>query len=222
MKVFLLAAGIGKRLRPLTNSLPKPLIEVHGKPIILWSIERLRDSGFKEIVINLFYKGEQITKFLGDGSNYGVKIEYSFEDDLLGTGGGIKKALNLLDNEQFLLVSTDIWTDYKFDKLCMPNNSLAHMVLIQNPDSNYRGDAYLNRGLVKITGKGIKLTYSGISLLEPQLFSHINCSKYELWDSVLLPASEENLVTGEIFKGVLFNINNIEDIERLDSYLSQS
>ena len=222
MKVFLLAAGIGKRLRPLTNSLPKPLIEVHGKPIILWSIERLRESGFKEIVINLFYKGEQIKKFLGDGSNYGVKIEYSFEDDLLGTGGGIQKALNLLGDEQFLLVSTDIWTDYNFENLCMPNNSLAHMVLIQNPDSNYRGDAYLNQGLVKITGKGIKLTYSGISLLEPQLFSHINCSKYELWDSVLLPASEENLVTGEVFNGVLFNINNIEDMERLDSYLSQS
>ena len=222
MKVFLLAAGIGKRLRPLTNSLPKPLIEVHGKPIILWSIERLRDSGFKEIVINLFYKGEQIKKFLGDGSNYGVKIEYSFEDDLLGTGGGIQKALNLLGDEQFLLVSTDIWTDYNFEKLCMPNNSQAHMVLIQNPDSNYLGDAYFNQGLVKITGKGSKLTYSGISLLEPQLFSHINCSKYELWDSVLLPASEENLVTGEVFNGVLFNINNIDDMERLDSYLSQS
>ncbi len=222
MKVFLLAAGIGKRLRPLTNSLPKPLIEVHGKPIILWSIERLRESGFKDIVINLFYKGEQIKKFLGDGSNYGVKIEYSFEDDLLGTGGGIQKALNLLGDEQFLLVSTDIWTDYNFEKICMPNNSQAHMVLIQNPDSNYLGDAYLNQGLVKITGKGSKLTYSGISLLEPQLFSHINCSKYELWDSVLLPASEENLVTGEVFKGALFNINNIEDIERLDSYLAQS
>ena len=200
----------------------RPLIEVHGKPIILWSIERLRDSGFKEIVINLFYKGEQIKKFLGDGSNYGVKIEYSFEDDLLGTGGGIQKALNLLGDEQFLLVSTDIWTDFNFEKLCMPNNSQAHMVLIQNPDSNYQGDAYLNQGLVQITGKGSKLTYSGISLLEPQLFSQIDCSKYELWDSVLLPASEENLVTGEVFNGVLFNINNIQDLERLDSYLAQS
>ena len=91
MKAFILAAGKGTRLRSLNSNLPKPLIKIKGKPLILWNIEKLRECGIKDFVINLFYKGEQIKEFLGDGSKYGVNIQYSEEEELLGTGGGSRQ-----------------------------------------------------------------------------------------------------------------------------------
>ena len=133
MKAFILAAGMGARLGSLNLNLPKPLLRVKGKPLILWNIEKLRDSGIKDIVINLFHKGEQIKEFLGDGSEYGVKIQYSEEEELLGTGGGIGNSLDLLGKGIFLLISADVWTDLDLNKISLKESKLAHLVLKKNP-----------------------------------------------------------------------------------------
>ena len=114
MKAFLLAAGLGKRLLPLTVEKPKCLIEVGGKSLLLWNIEKLKASGIKDLVINLFHEGHQIESFFGDGSDFGVRIEYVSEKELLGTGGGVGNALTSIGNEPFVLLSSDVWTDFNF------------------------------------------------------------------------------------------------------------
>jgi len=221
MKAFLLAAGLGKRLFPYTAKKPKCLIEVGRKPIILWNIERLESSGIKEIIINLFHQGKQVEEFLGNGSNFGVTIKYVYEEELLGTGGGIGNAMKFIGNEPFLLLSSDVWTDFNFSELNLDSSKLAHLVLINNPKHNPEGDMYLNGNIVNSSGKGKRATFSGIALIDPKLFNKQKTGNYELWEEILLPASDKKLVTGELYKGNLTNINTKEDIEKLDAYLSE-
>lgn len=221
MKAFLLAAGQGKRLLPLTESKPKSLLEVKGKPLILWNIEKLRDAGIDQLVINLFYEGKQIKDFLGNGSKFGTEIDYSFEQELLGTGGGIGKALNKIGEEPFILISSDIWTDFNFLSLSLAHEALAHLVLIENPSSNSKGDMFLQAGIVKPQGPGKKLTFSGLAIIDPRIFKKTLKGNYDLWKSVILPASEKGLVTGEFFGGGLININTVKDLEKLDALLTE-
>ena len=112
MKAMLLAAGLGKRLRPITNTTPKPMLEVAGKPLIEHHLERLRKAGIEEVIINVHHLGEQIQEKLGDGTRLGVKIQYSVEAQLLETGGGIKKALPMLGDSPFLVASADTYLDF--------------------------------------------------------------------------------------------------------------
>lgn len=221
MKVVLLSAGLGKRFLPFTENEPKSLYEVAGKPLIVWNLEKLRNYGFNEVVINLFHLGNRLKDYLGDGSKIGLKITYSEEKTLLGTGGGIGKAINLLDKNPFLVLSCDIWTNFDFSQLWLPKKSLAHMVLVPNPKSNMAGDVNLNGDLVQSEGYEKKYTFSGICVLDPRIFSFSFPKKYQLWERILLPASRKGLVTGELFKGELFNINTIKDAERLDAFLGQ-
>ena len=220
MKAFLLAAGQGKRLYPFTKELPKPLYKVLGKPLIEWNVEKLKEAGYTDLIINIHHLGNKIVDCLGDGSRFDLKISYSMERDLLGTGGGIGNALDLLGKEPFLVLSGDIWTNFNFQNLRLTPGSLGHMVLIPNLNDS-SGDVSLHEGIVKSTGKEKKYTFSGIALVHPELFKTIEQTKYHLWESVLYPASKKNLVTGEIFNGVLFNINSPEDAERLDAFLAQ-
>ena len=117
MKAMILAAGKGSRLSPLTDKTPKPLLPIQGRPLIEYIVKNLAREGYHQIVINLHHLGDQIIEFLGDGSRYRVDITYSLEEELLETGGGIKKALNLLGNEPFLIVNGDIYTDFRFSDL---------------------------------------------------------------------------------------------------------
>ena len=221
MKAFILAAGKGTRLRSLNSNLPKPLIKIKGKPLILWNIERLRECGIKDFVINLFHKGEQIKEFLGDGSKYGVNIQYSEEEELLGTGGGIGNSLRLLGQDVFLLMSADVWTDLDFSEMELEESKSAHLILKHNPEDHPEGDVSLQEGLVRDSTEALRLTFSGIALMDPCLFNALKGAKYGLWESILKPACSKDLVTGSLYGGTVFNINTPKDIEKLDALLNE-
>ena len=219
MKVFLLAAGLGRRLLPHTASKPKCLIDIGGKPLISWHFEKLKSLKIDHLIINLFHEGEQIENFLGDGSKSGINIEYFYEKELLGTGGGIGNALSSIGNEPFIVMSGDVWTDFDFSNLSLNEGSLAHLILIENPPENPEGDMFLDKGKVNSSGKGRSLTFSGLALIDPQLFIGAKTGKFDLWQEIFLPASEKGQVSAEVYGGYLVNINTIEDLEKLDAYL---
>ena len=218
-KAFVLAAGQGKRFFPFSDKTPKPLFKIGRTSLIEENLNNLKKCGIDEVVINIFHLGEKIIDVLGDGSDYGLKISYSIESELLGTGGGIAKAIHLF-KEPFIVLSGDDWTDFDFSSLKLEHKKLAHMVLIRNPISNQKGDVYLREGLVRSEGGDLTYTYSGISFMSPELFQNIDKHKFGLWEEVLLPASKNNLVSGELFEGLLNNLNTLEEAEKLDALLT--
>ena len=220
MKAFMLAAGKGKRLLPFTEDNPKPLIKVGGISLIEHNLLSLRKSNIEEVVINLHHFGEKIINLLGDGSRYGMKISYSIEEELLGTGGGINKALHHFD-EPFIVLSGDTWSQFNMECLSLDPDVLAHMVLVPNPESNLEGDVALADGRVKVNKTLDQYTFSGISILSPELFINKEVENFELWKDLLMPATEADLVSGEIYHGNFKNLNTLEDVEKLDCILSE-
>src|ERR1035437_7839084 len=150
MKAMILAAGRGERMRPLTDHTPKPLLEVGGKPLIVWHIEKLVQAGITELVINHAHLGAQIEAALGDGSRYGAQIQYSRETSALETAGGIANALTMLGNQPFAVINSDIYCDYDFARLperaalLQANGDAAHLVLVDNPAHHPQGDFCLD------------------------------------------------------------------------------
>ena len=171
---MILAAGRGKRMRPLTDHTPKPLLPVAGKPLIVWLLESLATAGIRDVIINHAWLGEQIPAALGDGSGFGMRIRYSPEGaEGLETGGGIHRALPLLGDAPFLVVNGDIWADIDYARLDIGAGDLAHLVLVENPPHNAEGDFALDdAGRVRTAGER-RLTYSGVGVFRPGLFS--NC-----------------------------------------------
>ena len=221
MKAFILAAGLGTRLLPFTKNKPKCLLDVGGKPLLTWQINKLRLFGIKDLIINLFHKGKQIEDLLGDGSELDMRIKYSYEKELLGTGGGIANALDIIGEDPFLMISGDTWSDFDLSTLSLNKGNMAHLILIENPKDKPDGDMFLHRGKVNSKRKGKCLTFSGMALIDPKLFLNVKKSKFELWEEILLPASDQQLVTGELYSGSVININSIEDIKKLDAYLRE-
>ena len=216
MRAMILAAGLGSRMRPLTEHTPKPLLEIGGKPLIVWHIERLRDAGFVEMVINVAYLGQQIIDYLGDGSAYGVKITFSDEQNegALETAGGIVKALPLL-SDTFLVVNGDVWTDYTFDSnFTLDTNSLAHLILIENPPHNEKGDFYLSE-------RNEKYTFSGIGYYSKEMFQTLPYGKQGL-APILFKAEEEKKLTTEYFSGIWHDIGTPERLESLNQELGSN
>lgn len=180
MKAMILAAGRGERMRPLTDSCPKPLLEVLGKPLIVHHIEALKAAGIVDIVINHAWLGEKIEQALGDGSQFGVSIAYSPEDPGgLETAGGIHKALPLLGGDPFMVVNGDIFTDMDFSQIQMSDDADAHLLLVNNPPHNPAGDFFLSQNKLH-TEQGVKLTYSGVGIYCPKLLANIPEAKYPL------------------------------------------
>jgi MurNAc alpha-1-phosphate uridylyltransferase len=212
---MILAAGRGERMRPLSDYLPKPLLEVNGKPLIVWQIERLAEAGFGEIVINIAHLGFMIPDALGDGSRWGVEICYSDEQEegALESAGGIVKALPLLGEEPFLVVNADVWCDYPYDPDFDLKNDLAHLVLVGNPKHNPGGDFSLDGTRVYADG-GAKYTFSGIGYYSPELFKHLPYGKQPL-APLLRAAMKQNRVSGEIHKGVWMDIGTPQRLEEL-------
>ncbi|MDR2506969.1 MAG: nucleotidyltransferase family protein [Candidatus Accumulibacter sp.] len=183
MKVMILAAGRGERLRPLTDTTPKPLLRAGGKPLIVWQLERLAADGFREIVINHAYLGEQIEAVLGDGQRFGLNIRYSPEPHgALETAGGIANALALLGDEPFLVINGDVWCDWKFDQahriaynIASNHARLAHLVLVDNPPHHPLGDFSLEKGILHAAERPQEnmFTYAGIGVFSPGLFAGI-------------------------------------------------
>ncbi|EDZ63357.1 nucleotidyl transferase [Sulfurimonas gotlandica GD1] len=216
MKAMILAAGRGERMRPLTDTLPKPLLEVHGKPLILWHLERLVASGFKEVIINIAHLGHKIPKALGDGSNYGISITYSDEQDegALESAGGIVKALPLLGDEPFLVVNGDVFCDYVFDANFDLGDKLAHLILVPNPEHNLKGDFGLN-GTSVLNEDKIKYTFSGIGYYSPKLFNNLEYGKSAL-SPLLRDAIAKNEVSGELFNNIWHDIGTPQRLEDIN------
>jgi MurNAc alpha-1-phosphate uridylyltransferase len=218
---MILAAGRGERMRPLTDRTPKPLLEVGGRPLIVWHIERLAAAGFKTLVINHAHLGEQIEQALGDGSRWGVTICYSVEGQgkALETGGGIYKALPLLGDAPFLVVNGDVWCDVDFTALALAEDDLAQLVLIDNPEHNPTGDFYLDAaGRVHAEGRP-KLTFSGIGIYAPALFEGCRPGAFPL-SPLLRAAMAEDRVGGCRHAGRWVDVGTPERLLMLDKQLA--
>ncbi|KAB0496799.1 N-acetylmuramate alpha-1-phosphate uridylyltransferase MurU [Pseudomonas moorei] len=219
MKAMILAAGKGERMRPLTLTTPKPLIRAGGVPLIEYHLRALAAAGFTEIVINHAWLGQQIEDYLGDGSRYGVHIQYSPEGEPLETGGGIFRALPLLGDEAFVVVNGDIWTDYDFSVLHQPIAGLAHLVLANNPDHHPAGDFQLIDGQVRDAQPDVAtLTYSGIAVLHPQLFEGCSAGAFKL-APLLRTAMANGQVSGERLNGQWVDVGTHERLAQAETLI---
>ncbi|MFQ5761228.1 MAG: N-acetylmuramate alpha-1-phosphate uridylyltransferase MurU [Acidiferrobacterales bacterium] len=221
MRVMILAAGRGVRMRPLTDRIPKPLLTISGEPLIVHLIRRLAKAGFNDIVINHAHLGEQIVDRLGDGKAFGVQIRYSPESpQALETGGGIYNALPLLGEEPFVVVNGDIWTDFRFERLPARPTGLAHLVLVSNPPHRVDGDFALVDGRVSGDGDS-KLTFSGIGVYAAELFRDCEPGPFPL-APLLRAAAAQGLVTGEHYAGEWVDVGTEERHLALSDRLAES
>ncbi len=217
---MILAAGRGVRMRPLTDRCPKPLLPVAGKSLIEYLLEALARAGLREIVINYAHLGEQIAATLGDGRRYGVHIAYSPElPEGLETGGGIYRALALLDGDPFVVVNGDIWTDYPFERLPRAPRGLAHLVLVDNPAHHPQGDFCLRDGTVASEGRG-PLTFSGIGVYRHDLFRDCRAGKFPL-APLLRAAMARGEIHGEHYSGEWWDVGTPQRLQALDRHLAR-
>lgn len=227
MKAMILAAGLGTRMRPLTDHLPKPLLEVGGKPLIAWHIENLVRAGFTDLVINHAWLGAKLEAAIGDGSAFGARITWSPEGEPLETAGGIVKALPLLGRTPFLVVNGDIWLRYEFSHLrtgFAHMEKQAHLVLVSNPPHNPRGDFALDGRMfagVECTVRNEgdpRFTFAGVSVLHPRLFEGLAPGKHAL-APLLRAAIAQEQVTGEYFAGPWVDVGTPERLLELDQQI---
>ncbi len=218
LKVMILAAGRGERMRPLSDTVPKPLLEAGGKPLIVHLIEGLARHGLRDLVINHSHLGEKISAYLGDGARYGAHVVYSHEEGGgLETGGGIFKALPLIDTDPFMVINGDIWTDYPFDRLPARLDGLAHLVLVDNPPQHPQGDFALREG--KLFAEGApRLTFSGIGVYARALFAECRPGKFPL-APLLRTAIAQGLVSGEHYTGRWRDVGTPQRLADLDREL---
>lgn len=222
MRALILAAGRGERMRPLTNDLPKPLLPAGGQPLIDYHIQALARAGIRELVVNLSWHGEKLRHYLGDGRRYGVSFAFSEEGpEPLETGGGIHHALPLLGSGPFWVVNGDIACDFRFTLRQLPAGTLAHLVLVPNPPHHPRGDFLLAGGRVAAgsapDGPG-RLTFAGISILDPRLFATASAGRFPL-APLLRAAAARGEVAGEEHPGQWTDVGTPERLAALDAEL---
>ncbi|WP_111641035.1 N-acetylmuramate alpha-1-phosphate uridylyltransferase MurU [Marinimicrobium alkaliphilum] len=223
MKAMILAAGLGKRMRPLTDHTPKPLLPVAGKPLIQYHLEGLAAAGVSDVVINLAYLGEQIEAFVGTGAAFGVRVHYSREPEPLETGGALVRALPLLGEAPFILVNGDVWSDYPLLDLVsatLPDAQDGHLVLVPNPEFHGDGDFALpqNPGLIGVQGP--RFTFSGISLLRPRLIAEYpeRRLRFALVET-LRWAIARGALSGELYHGRWNDVGTPARLAELDRLL---
>lgn len=210
MRAMILAAGRGERMGELTQHTPKPLLKVNGHYLIEYAIRQLQQAGICEIVINVSYLAEQIKTALGDGSQYNVAIAYSEEEERLETGGGIFQALPLLGEDPFIVISSDIITNYPLQQLPKDPKGLAHLVMVDNPSYHPQGDfGFQNEYLTMDTQP--TFTFGNIGVYRPDLFSHCQPGHFRL-GALLKPAIQQNKITGEYFSGLWYNVGSPQDL----------
>jgi MurNAc alpha-1-phosphate uridylyltransferase len=228
---IILAAGRGERLRPLTDRIPKPLVEAGGRPLIEWQVDKLVRAGFAELVVNHAHLGAMIEAALGDGSRFGARIRYSPESPALEVAGGIAKALTLMDDAPFVVVSGDIHTDFDYATLHAPLASIArdpgrhaaHWVLVDNPHWHAKGDDMGFAGgerTGRIVRGGERLTYANIAVYHPSLFRAIEPGTSLKLFPWAYQFADEGRVTGEHYRGPWDNVGTAEQLAALDKRIS--
>ena len=226
MKAMILAAGRGERMRPLTDTCPKPLLQAGGEPLIGWHLHRLKAAGFTEIVINHAWLGAKIEAALGSGAAYGVHIAYSPEGEKgLETAGGIATALPLLGNAPFLVVNGDVLTDIDFKaafaaaEALQAGNLLAHLWLVDNPPHNSSGDFALQTDgkVASDTAAGHALTFSGMGVYQPALFRHTPRHQPAKLAPLLREAMNKGCVSGSRHAGLWLDVGTVERLTEADA-----
>lgn len=223
MKIMLLAAGRGERMRPLSDHTPKPLLEVGGKALIVWHIENLARSGLTDLLINHAHLGEQIVRYLGDGKHFGVNIRYSAEPIALETAGGIANALCILGDAPFAVINADIYCDYDFAQLPLraatlsKNSDTAHLVLVNNPEQHPKGDFGLQDA--RVTDTSPKLTFSGIGIYSPAIFHSIPPGSLAPLAPLLRDQIARGKVSGEHYSGHWVDVGTPQRLQQLDNHL---
>lgn len=224
MKAMILAAGLGQRMRPLTDHLPKPLLAVGDKPLLCYHLENLRAAGITEVIINLAYLGEKIRDYVGDGREFGLRVEYSVEPEPLETAGALLKALPLLGAEPFLLINGDVWTDYPLAHLArhqLHAPYCGHLLLVPNPAFHPAGDFAVNQtGQIVSDTDRPRYTFAGISLLHPQMIAEYpkRRDKFPLVE-VLRHEIAQGKLTAEIYNGQWSDVGTPERLAELDQHL---
>jgi N-acetyl-alpha-D-muramate 1-phosphate uridylyltransferase len=216
LKAMVLAAGRGERMRPITDTLPKPLVPVAGKPLIGYHLERLARAGFKDVVINLSWLGDRIRAALQSGRDYGLSITYSEEGpEPLETGGGIFKALPLLGPGPFLVVNGDTWSDIEYGHLALEDGANGRLVLVPNPTHNMRGDFGIDGDFV-VDREVDRFTYSGVGVYRPEFFAGCSPGKFPMLP-LLKRAIAARLLRGEIHRGEWCDVGTPQRLAALDA-----
>jgi len=215
---MILAAGRGERMRPLTDTTPKPLLNVRGKPLIVWHLEALARAGVREVVVNLAWLGGTIREALGSGARFGLRLHYSQEPDgALETGGGILQALPWLGSGPFLVVNGDIFTDLDFAPLRIEPDALAHLVLVPNPAHHARGDFAL-RGAEVLEDGPLRHTYSGVGVYRAELFAGCAGGRFPLLP-LLHQAIAVRRLRGQLYAGQWSDVGTIARLSALNDPL---
>lgn len=225
MRAMILAAGRGERMRPLTDSLPKPLLPVAGKPLIQWHLEKLAAAGIREIVINHAWLGALLEQTLGDGHQWGVHIQYSPENVALETAGGIATALPFLGNDPFLVMNGDIWCDwepaqaFEIASALQTQDQLAWLLLVPNPEHHPGGDFGLSLSGLVTEETLQKFTFSGIGVYQPALFAKTPARQPAKLAPLLREAIARGAVSGKLYEGAWIDVGTPERLNKLECML---
>lgn len=218
MRAMILAAGRGERLRPITDDIPKALVEVGGKSVLEWHLERVSAAGITQVVINLGWHGEQIVERIGRGEQYGIDISYSDEgDEVLETGGGIHKALPLLGDDPFLVVNSDIFTDMPVPAIRLRDEHLGHLVTVPRPGYLEHGDFNIEDGLIRRT-ENPRYTYAGFAIYRPELFARCEAGRFSVVP-LMFAAADAGRLSGSVYEGQWADIGTPERLATLRQQL---
>jgi MurNAc alpha-1-phosphate uridylyltransferase len=216
MIAMILAAGRGERLRPLTDSTPKALVEVHGEPLLERHLRSLSDGGIDTVVINLGWLGLQILEHTGSGERFGLNVIYSNEgDNILETGGGIHRALPMLGSEPFLVVNADIFTDMPVPEIALGDDDLAHLVLVPVPDDKDGGDFALDGDRIRNSGATM-YTFSGVSMYRPEFFAGCEPGRFSVVP-MLRAAAADGRVSGSVYEGLWRDVGTPDRLAELNA-----
>lgn len=215
MIAMILAAGRGERLRPLTDTVPKPLVEVRGQSLIERHLNTLSRAGIREVVINLGWLGAKIQSRIGNGDAYGLRVRYSDEgDNILGSGGGILRALPMLGDDPFLVVNADVYMDLVVPEVALIDGFASHLVLVRTPDYRSQGDFNLTNGKVR-NGAQPSLTYSGIAVYRPEFFEKCEPGRFSIvpmWRD----AADAGRLQGSLYEGTWADVGTPERLEKIN------
>ena len=231
MKAMILAAGRGERMRPLTDDLPKPLLAVGGKPLIVYHLEKFSSLGVTDVIINVAYLGDKIQQVLGDGTVWGLSIHYSKESYPLETGGALYKALPLLGDEPFILVNGDVWSDIDFSDIAKTilsagtqGLSVGHLFFVENPAHNPQGDFSLDNNIVTLKDDSASsYTFSGMAFIHPDIIrGYPNKRKAFPLKEAFLYFIEQRKLTASIYSGGWCDVGTPERLQELEVLLKSS